>query len=85
MFEMKLDERLSSFVSSNSSSNSVVPDELESLHSVSVGPILAAADTILRKNLEARFKLEVRRRWRAKLDCYLSLLVFILLYLLYYL
>jgi hypothetical protein len=80
MFEMKLDERLSSFVSSNSSSNSVVPDELESLHSVSVGPILAAADTILRKNLEARFKLEVRRRWRAKLECYLLLFVSILLH-----
>ena len=60
MFELKLDERLASFVSSNNSCNSLAPDELESQHSVSVGAIMTAADTITRKNLEAKFKLEVR-------------------------
>ena len=62
MFEIKLDERLASFVSSNSTSNSLVTDELESQQSVTVGAILTAAETITRKNLEAKFKLEVRTR-----------------------
>jgi hypothetical protein len=60
MFELKLEERLASFSTSNSSNNSMVPDELESQYTISFTPILAAAETITRKNLEAKFKLEVR-------------------------
>ena len=56
---MKLEERLASFSASNNSSNSVVPDELESQHSVSLASVLGAADTIMKKNLEVKFKLEV--------------------------
>ena len=37
----------------------MIPDDLESQHTISLSPIITAADTIMRKNLEARFKLEV--------------------------
>eukprot|EP00596_Hydrurales_sp_CCMP1899_P001210 CAMPEP_0119050542 /NCGR_PEP_ID=MMETSP1177-20130426/70529_1 /TAXON_ID=2985 /ORGANISM="Ochromonas sp, Strain CCMP1899" /LENGTH=304 /DNA_ID=CAMNT_0007029069 /DNA_START=72 /DNA_END=983 /DNA_ORIENTATION=- len=58
IFDMQLDETLRSFAMSMNKSNAIDPLDLQAQHLISFGSILATADTIMRKKLDANFQLQ---------------------------